>query len=360
MASSVEKETQTGAQDEVVSVELPAPPGWTKKFMPKKGGTPKKNEIIFIAPTGDEISNKKQLEQYLKSHPGGPAVSEFDWGTGETPRRSARISEKVKATPPPEPEPPKKRSRKSPAGSKKETKETEEKKEDNIMQDAEMSEKNNEETKKEDSVGKEIQGGNEDKTHEDTQPTKKCSTETEEDALEGTPVEKKIENDTEVIKKDTTGTEAESAEKVQEEKEIQMSDAAAVATMDDAKEEIKMEEQVPEKVVQPQAAAEKTDGPDHGEQEKPEEMSSEVEPGEKEKLNKSAAETVEEIKEKQAANGNNEEQISTVEEKGKKTEGEVMENGSRNSEVGESKPREVNQMGRVDAQQPPTPSAVSC
>ncbi|GFY96963.1 methyl-CPG-binding domain 10 [Actinidia rufa] len=62
--------------------------------MPKKGVTPRKNEIIFISPTGEEINSRKRLEQYLKSHPGNPALSEFDWGTGDTPRRSARISEK--------------------------------------------------------------------------------------------------------------------------------------------------------------------------------------------------------------------------------------------------------------------------
>ncbi|KAI8565627.1 hypothetical protein RHMOL_Rhmol03G0274500 [Rhododendron molle] len=186
MASSVEKDVQ----DEAFSLELPAPPGWTKKhmlgngnrvlfrkhlwagdeifgaafpaiasiafdhlllhldvarelwslifpligvewvfsgklmeFTPKKAGTPKKNDIIFTAPTGEEITNRKQLEQYLKSHPGGPKISEFDWGTGEAPRRSVRISGKAKAAPPPpETEPPKKRSRKSPA-SKKDTKE---------------------------------------------------------------------------------------------------------------------------------------------------------------------------------------------------------------------------------------------
>ncbi|XP_024020865.1 methyl-CpG-binding domain-containing protein 11 [Morus notabilis] len=112
MASSVEKES---ANEEVVSLELPAPPGWKKKFLPKQGGTPKKNEIIFTAPTGEEISNRKQLEQYLKAHPGGPAASDFDWGTGETPRRSARISEKTKAAHPRESEPPKKRSRKTSA-----------------------------------------------------------------------------------------------------------------------------------------------------------------------------------------------------------------------------------------------------
>lgn len=110
-------------KEEVVSSELPAPPGWKKQLMPKKAGTPKKNEILFISPTGEEISNKKQLDQYLKAHPGGPAASEFDWGSGETPRRSSRISEKAKAQPPPpESEPPKKRSR---SASKKDSKETE-------------------------------------------------------------------------------------------------------------------------------------------------------------------------------------------------------------------------------------------
>ncbi|KAJ9163090.1 hypothetical protein P3X46_022800 [Hevea brasiliensis] len=122
MASSAEKDTSTKEED--FSLDLPAPPGWKKKFLPKKSGTPKKNEIIFTAPTGEEITGRRQLEQYLKAHPGGPAASEFDWGTGETPRRSARISEKAKAAPTPEIEPPKKRSRKSSA-SKKEAKETE-------------------------------------------------------------------------------------------------------------------------------------------------------------------------------------------------------------------------------------------
>lgn len=86
--------------------------------MPKKRGTPRKNEIIFTAPTGEEISNKRQLEQHLKAHPRGPPVSEFNWGTSENPRRSARISEKVKAMPMPEGEPPKKQGRKSSASEK--------------------------------------------------------------------------------------------------------------------------------------------------------------------------------------------------------------------------------------------------
>ncbi|KAK4369977.1 hypothetical protein RND71_009452 [Anisodus tanguticus] len=91
-------------------------------FLPKTGGTPKINEIVFTAPTGEEITTRKQLQQYLKSHPGGPAITEFDSGTGETPRRSSRISGKAKAA---ESEPPAKRSRKSSA-SKKDVKDIEE------------------------------------------------------------------------------------------------------------------------------------------------------------------------------------------------------------------------------------------
>ncbi|KAK4369960.1 hypothetical protein RND71_009435 [Anisodus tanguticus] len=93
-----------------------------QKFLSKTGGTPKRNEIVFIAPTGEGISTRKGLQQYLKSHPGGSAITEFDWGTGETSRRSSRISGKAKAA---ESEPPAKRSRKS-STSKKDVKHTEE------------------------------------------------------------------------------------------------------------------------------------------------------------------------------------------------------------------------------------------
>ncbi|XP_026414166.1 methyl-CpG-binding domain-containing protein 11-like [Papaver somniferum] len=111
-----EKDNQVGNmenKDEGASVDLPAPDGWKKKFVPKKSGTPKRNEIIFVSPTGEEIKNKKQLDQYLKAHPGGLSASEFDWTPGSTPRRSARISEKSKATESPESEPAQKRERKS-------------------------------------------------------------------------------------------------------------------------------------------------------------------------------------------------------------------------------------------------------
>nr|GMD37319.1 glucan endo-1,3-beta-glucosidase 14 isoform X2 [Ipomoea batatas] len=78
MASSDEKVVQIQT-DELVSVELPAPPSWKKLYMPTEGG-----RVVFVAPTGEEINNKRQLGQYLKSHPGNPAASEFDWAAKET------------------------------------------------------------------------------------------------------------------------------------------------------------------------------------------------------------------------------------------------------------------------------------
>lgn len=63
------------------------------------------------------------MEQYLKAHPGNPAISEFDWSTGETPRRSARISEKVKASRPPSLLESPKRKRRTSSGTKKDSKE---------------------------------------------------------------------------------------------------------------------------------------------------------------------------------------------------------------------------------------------
>uniref|UniRef100_A0A0D6R0Z2 MBD domain-containing protein n=1 Tax=Araucaria cunninghamii TaxID=56994 RepID=A0A0D6R0Z2_ARACU len=84
-----------------VAHNLLAPPGWKKKLVPKKSGTPTQNTVVFVAPTGEEHNTKRSLERYLKSNPGGPSITEFDWSTGEiTPtRRSARISEKVKESP---------------------------------------------------------------------------------------------------------------------------------------------------------------------------------------------------------------------------------------------------------------------
>ncbi|KAK3149847.1 hypothetical protein QOZ80_3AG0223840 [Eleusine coracana subsp. coracana] len=107
-------------EKEAFTMELPAPSGWKKKLAPIRGG---KFEVIFVSPTGEEIKSKRQLTQYLKAHPGGPASSEFDWNSSETPRRSARISEKVKATESPEGDKTPKRQRSSSKRGKREKKE---------------------------------------------------------------------------------------------------------------------------------------------------------------------------------------------------------------------------------------------
>ncbi|KAG2622248.1 methyl-CpG-binding domain-containing protein 11-like [Panicum virgatum] len=137
MATEGEQQQQAPPAEEVVSVEMPAPEGWTKKFTPQRGG---RSEIVFVSPTGEEIKNKRQLSQYLKAHPGGPPAAEFDWGTGDTPRRSARISEKVKVFDSPEGEKIPKRSRNSTGRKgkqeKKEAPETEEAKDAKAGKDA--------------------------------------------------------------------------------------------------------------------------------------------------------------------------------------------------------------------------------
>ncbi|KAI5072040.1 hypothetical protein GOP47_0012146 [Adiantum capillus-veneris] len=82
---------------EKASPELSAPSGWQKKVGSSKKGSASKKDVYFIAPDGEEIKNKRLLDRYLKSHPGGPASSEFDWSTGETPtRRSSRLSTKMR------------------------------------------------------------------------------------------------------------------------------------------------------------------------------------------------------------------------------------------------------------------------
>lgn len=277
MASSVDKETQSGPNDDVVSVELPAPPSWKKLFMPKKGGTPKRNEIVFIAPTGEEINNKKQLDQYLKSHPGNPVISEFDWGTGDTPRRSGRISAKAKATPPSaEDDAPKKRGRKS-SGSKKDVKEAEnaagetEGKQDVEMQDEVVTEKVTEEEKEDGAKEVEV------KMQGDAQETKN---------VEG-----------EVITENKEKDEAGGTEVMNEETKIEG-------------------EQVLGKVEKPLNEVDT----DNGEC--------------VEKQNKHAGETEEREKSNGvaiASGGETEEkQVVDVEEEGKKIEGEVIENGKVN------------------------------
>ncbi|KAL3696304.1 hypothetical protein R1sor_010380 [Riccia sorocarpa] len=104
----------SGMMDSSPSEELSAPQGWTKKLMPRKVGTPKRKDVVFISPEGEEFKTKKQLDKYLKAHPGGPPSTDFDWTTGETPRRSARLSGKGRlSSDSTEAEPTSKRSRRS-------------------------------------------------------------------------------------------------------------------------------------------------------------------------------------------------------------------------------------------------------
>ncbi|KAF1859214.1 hypothetical protein Lal_00009798 [Lupinus albus] len=224
-------EQQSGSE-EVLSVELSAPSGWIKLFFPKKVGTPKKSEIVFIAPTGDEISSKRQLERYLKAHDGNPVISEFDWGTGETPRRSARISEKVKSSPPVDSAPPKKRSRKS-SGSKKDNKETEsvieEGKENYATEEPKAVEEPKDDTKEnegnDNSGGKQLENG--DKTQEIEQ-AEKPDEDMEEAYLNDTSNDK-IKSDVDEIKKCEVDGENVIPEKPQGGEEAQKQDVASIA-----------------------------------------------------------------------------------------------------------------------------------
>ncbi|XP_062078088.1 methyl-CpG-binding domain-containing protein 11-like [Humulus lupulus] len=304
MASSVEKEG--GSNEEVVSMELPAPSGWKKKFLPKQGGTPKKNEIVFTAPTGEEISNKKQLEQYLKAHPGGPAASEFDWGTGETPRRSARISEKVKVTPPQrESEPPKKRSKKT-STSKQDDKEKEAAPEGTL-------EMKGDETQGEQKTEKDDAGTKKDvlKENQDENKAQDADTTTEAAAAGEAKSEKEshIPNDAEK----TTEAEQEISKETSIVKDVS---GSVISQNDTLHEQPTLEEKNVEPVVQVEAAKTSAD-----------EKMLEIEENAKEKHNRSAIETEGDKEWKEAARGNEEHTGSDTVEVSKKV-GEVTINGT--------------------------------
>ncbi|KAI4355746.1 hypothetical protein L6164_004491 [Bauhinia variegata] len=310
----LEKEPQSAGKDEVLSVELPAPPSWKKLFYPKKVGTPRKSEIVFVAPTGEEISTRKQLEQYLKAHPGNPAVSEFDWGTGETPRRSARISEKAKSTPPPANEPPNKRARKS-SGSKKDQKETESASEESKaksaaeepkvaeevdMQDAEAPKEEDAEGEK----GKDVSVEKQPETQQ-TKQTKKPDVATGETDVKDTD-NIKTQGDAEEVKNSHVEGEAIIAEKPQDE----------VASVEESKEKIAGE--APNHVV-----TEKENG-SVDKQIKSDAVTVEANGGaEKENPNAVPPATVEEVNHILVTDGKNAIQL----DEHKKNEGELVDNG---------------------------------
>ncbi|XP_077211147.1 uncharacterized protein LOC143846569 isoform X2 [Tasmannia lanceolata] len=353
-------------------------------FTPKKGGTPKKNEIAFIAPTGEEITNRRQLEQYLKSHPGGPAISEFDWGTGETPRRSARISEKAKAAPPPpESEPKKKRSKKS-TGSKNDYGETEAASQetpegkDHRMEDAELTSKVNTgveenqgdtETKEiaakenlggksvemqdvvaseEDNTGpEENQGKKEVKMQEDVKLTKD-NTEIEVAAPDEIQVGKdgEVEDDVMVTKKGDTEAEEAGPKETLNQSEAQVQDVEV--TQKDNKEfkEVEPEETQGEKLETKEM--EKLNAVRDGEEKHG------AEGGEKQNRGVPVL-GVGETKDKEAYTNGGEDPCFQVEEKAK-NESTLVENGSHEEEDHEAKSRQVHQSDSVDAQWPQAPS----
>lgn len=194
MASSSPSHDQLSAQatPEKSSPDLLAPLGWQKKIAsPKKGGTPTRKDVSFIAPDGEEIKSKRMLERYLKSHPGGPAVSEFDWSAGETPtRRSSRLSSKVRpAVDTPEGGSSGKRSRKKVT---EEEAPAEEEKPEAEESPAEVPPS----AAKEDEVMEDVEKITEDvKTAEET---KVLAVEENADGKEGEPVEEQTQKETEV------------------------------------------------------------------------------------------------------------------------------------------------------------------
>ncbi|KAM6553411.1 hypothetical protein CsatB_014173 [Cannabis sativa] len=318
MASSVENEGG-GSNEEVVSMELPAPPGWKKKFLPKQDGTPKKNEIVFTAPTGEEISSKKQLEKYLKAHPGGPASSEFDWGTGETPRRSARICEKVKAAPQRESEPPKKRSKKTSA-SKQYDKEKETVPEGNLEMKGEETQGQQKTEKDDTETKKDVLKENHETKAEDADTTMEAApadgehadTTMEAAAADGEPKSEKeshIPNDPEKI----TETDQDISKETSTAKDVS---GYVISHSDTLHEQPPLEEKKVEPVVQANAAKTSAD-----------EKMFEIEEMEKEKHNGSVMESEREKEWEGVARGNEDNTGSGTEEVSKKPD-DVTVNGT--------------------------------
>ncbi|XVF26578.1 hypothetical protein REPUB_Repub14bG0029800 [Reevesia pubescens] len=324
-------------KEEVISVELPAPASWKKMFFPKKVGSPRKTEVMFIAPTGEEINNRKQLEQYLKAHPGNPPITEFDWGTGETPRRSARISEKAKATPTPEKEPPKKRGRNS-SSAKKENKETEavpekaEVEKESEKEDTQANEKETAEGEKEKDTSNQVDNGGKTEAADQTGHT--------DTKMEEAGNEVKIPETEDDKKEEAAGT-----DEIPTLMEVQ--EKPAEGSCNDGTQTEKEEEAPMEKV--PQTQAEKENGICEKQSENPETETLEAKGGvEKENPNGAIPVCEVEAKEKQVVQEVADKCNVQAEEKGKAVDAEVIENGK------------VKPTGQTDTQHPPGPAAVSC
>ncbi|XP_068650551.1 methyl-CpG-binding domain-containing protein 11-like isoform X2 [Aristolochia californica] len=360
---------------DVVSVDLPAPAGWMKKFIPRKWGTPKRNEIVFISSTGEEIKSKRQLDQYLRSHPGGPSSSDFDWGTGDTPRRSARISEKLKASETPEHEPPKKRQRKL---SLKESKEKNDGEEDQEM------------TGKED---KDVEGQSEtlEKEKEDEteapQEGKKDCAETVKPTEEA--LEKEKEDETEAPQEgenDGAETVKPTEEALEKEKEDE-TEAPQKGKKDGAETVEPTEERSSSNVVTENPVEEKKDEETHAQEEPTavasvdeemkdaKERDDEVVPseegdglkdaadGETKQQNQNMAENLENNEQKMVAkeDNSNEKQSGELKEEKEQPESEVMveANAQGGPEVKEDKPKENSSHGDIESK-PSHQSSISC
>ncbi|KAL0651441.1 hypothetical protein Bca4012_094132 [Brassica carinata] len=202
------------------------------QFYPKRAGTPRKTEIVFMAPTGEEISSRKQLEQYLKAHPGNPVISEFDWTTGETPRRSSRISQKVKATTPtPEREPHMKKRRSSltkkdlKEAAEKENKEGEKKEGGAEVAEAEKENKEGEKTEAENKEGEVVTDKKENMEVDTSEVEKKKNEEENKEGEVETDKKEPMEVDaSEGEKKTESGGIAEEPPKVEESQEVVVTD----------------------------------------------------------------------------------------------------------------------------------------
>ncbi|XP_039004319.1 methyl-CpG-binding domain-containing protein 11-like [Hibiscus syriacus] len=324
------------SKEEVISVELPAPASWKKMFFPKKVDSPRKTEIMFIAPTGEEINNRKQLEQYLKSHPGNPSIAEFDWGSGETPRRSTRISEKTKATPTPEKEPSKKRGRKS-SSAKKEHKETEavpeksEGEKESGKEGAQITEKETSESEKGKCTFTENQVDNGGKT-EVTDQTGHTDVKMDE-------VEQEVDKDVQILQTAEVDKKEEAAGVEETPTPIAVQEKSAEASYTDETQTEKEKREVPiEKEQQTQEEREKDSQVKQSET--PETVTLEG--------NGTIPVTEGEPKEKQAVDEIVGKCNAEVEEKGEAVVAKVIENGN------------VKLNEQTDAQQAPVPAPVSC
>lgn len=261
--------------DDVVSVELHAPGSWKKLYLPNN---PKKSEIVFIAPTGEEISNRKQLEQYLKTNPGNPALSEFDWGTGETPRRSARISEKVKASPPSkEIEQPKKKGRRSSLAKKEKeaenapNKEADDKK-DTEMQDAEADDKKETEMKDAAADDKKVSDDEPDEEVKKTEPEEKAAEEEDKgpqepvtkDDTEETPKTEETNDEKEASRKQDDGDAKEDKQENSSEKAVDGAEKEAADGVSDKEADVIEEKKNNDEPDQTPVDDEKKDGVENG------------------------------------------------------------------------------------------------